>query len=55
MEPSLSISALDFLLADSANFIVAKSEVFGEDYSSTEQESIRIYLTLLAINNFVVK
>lgn len=53
--PSIFISEFDFSLTDSANFEGVTFEVFGVDCNLTEQVSILIYLTLLAVGNFIAE
>jgi len=51
--PSIFISEFDFSLTDSANFVEVAFEVFGVDCNLTEQVSEFIYLTQLAVSNFI--
>lgn len=53
--PSIFISEFDFSLTDSANFVEVAFEVFGVDCNLTEQVSVLIYLTQLAVSNFITK
>ena len=53
--PSIFISEFDFSLTDSANFVEVAFEVFGVDCNLAKQVSEFIYLTLLAVSNFIVE